>query len=355
MTTPPSGRRVESSQSVPRLLIVLSAYNGARYIAEQIESIRAQTQTDWSLAVRDDGSTDETVRIVEQFTRSDHRIHLCRDQRGNLGSPASFGVLLEHAWASGATYIALADQDDVWMPDKLERQLALLKAHEVAGADHPMLVHSDLAVVDDDLRPLHPSFLRRQRLEHVAVDPLRRLLAQNFVTGCTAVLNRPLLRVVIPMPRVVMHDWWLAQCAAALGYLLFLPEATVRYRQHSANVLGSRRAMQLYLDACRRPWDWWVRGRRNLAAGGRQACELSARLKAISAETPVDQRIVDLVENYCAALRGRLGPLRRLREIRRLGVRPRSLVYPLFYLRILTGVSQAGEPKRDLWPGERRA
>ncbi|HEX6107227.1 MAG TPA: glycosyltransferase family 2 protein [Gemmatimonadales bacterium] len=326
-----------------RLLVLLSTYNGARYLAEQIESIRGQIWTGWELVVRDDGSTDGTIELVEEFARRDRRIRLWRDGRGNLGPAASFGALLEHAWAGGATYAALADQDDVWMPDKLQRELALLQAHEAAGEpDHPLLVHTDLTVVDDRLRTLHPSFLRHQRLEHVRTDPLRRLLVQNFVTGCTVVVNRALLRAAIPVPPVVMHDWWLAQCAAALGTILFLPEPTVRYRQHGGNALGGRGALRLYADAVRRPAEWWVRGRRGLAAGKDQASELARRLEVLAGMVPVDPRTTDLVRRYAAALDGSVGPLRRLREIRRLRVRPRSLFSPLFYLRVLAGFSKAG-------------
>lgn len=326
--------------------ILLSAYNGARYIVEQIESIRAQTLTDWLLIVRDDGSSDSTVRIVEEFARMDGRIGLLRDERGNLGPAASFGALLDHASARGAAYVALADQDDVWRPDKLQRQIELLQAQEAtAGPDHPTLVHSDLIVVGNDLRQIHPSFLRHHRLEHLSVDPLSRLLVQNFVTGCTTVFNRALLRAVIPMPRVVMHDWWLAQCAAALGSLLFVQEPTVLYRQHESNVVGSRGALQLYLNAFRRPLHRWVQGRRNLVSATEQACALATRLRALS-DSSVDPRALTLVVGFCEALRGKRAPLGRLREVRRLGVRPQNLSHPLFYLRILCGVPTGTESSR---------
>jgi hypothetical protein len=352
----------ESARPGASLVIVLSAYNGARYLAEQIESIRSQTWTDWTLVVRDDGSADGTVRLVEQLASADRRIQLYRDQRGNLGPVASFGALLEHAWIRGADYVALADQDDVWRPDKLERQIALLQEHEArAGRGRPALVHSDLAVVDAGLRPLHASFLAHQRLEHVGHDPLPRLLVQNFVTGCTVVLNRALLGVAIPVPPIVMHDWWLAQCAAALGSLLFLPAATVSYRQHARNVHGSPGALRLYRHALRRPGEWWGRGRRSLAAAGRQAGELAARLQALAEQGPVDPRALELVSRYHAVLRGPMGPLGRLREIRRLRVRPRSLFSPLFYLRIVAGLSGAEDPEPEsesepeLWQGVHRA
>ncbi len=334
-------------------VVVLSCYNGARYIGEQIESIRGQSFRDWTLLVRDDGSADATPEIVQRFARTDGRISLLSDGHGNLGPVGSFGALLELARERQSAYVAMSDQDDVWRPDKLERQRELIRSHEASrGRGHATLVHSDLAVVDADLRPIHASFLRYQRLGHVAADPLRRLLLQNFVTGCTVMINAALLRLALPVPRVVMHDWWLAQCAAALGSILFLPEATVLYRQHGANVLGSRGATQLYLDAFRTPVEWWARGGRNLAAAAMQLCELAARVRALSADVPVDPGSRELVERACVALRGGLSPIRRCREVRRLRIRPPSLTVPFFfYTRMLVGLPGNADPTTDTGGG----
>ncbi|MGN6391378.1 MAG: glycosyltransferase family 2 protein [Gemmatimonadales bacterium] len=324
------------------LYIVLSSYNGAQYLLEQIESIRGQSLSGWTLTVRDDGSSDDTPALLERLARADHRIRLLEDGRGNLGPAASFGALLEHANTQAADYIALADQDDVWHPDKLERELRLIQALEAStGASHPLLVHSDLEVVDRDLRLVHPSYFRFQRLDESPAEPLRRLLLQNFVTGCTAVMNRALLRLALPIPQVVMHDWWLAQCAAALGTLHVLPEATVRYRQHGANAVGSRGFAQLYRDAVGNPRRWWAQSRANFADAGAQVCELAARLADLPADTPTNPGAGDLVRQACQALY-EPGPLRRCLEVSALGIRPRSLLAPVFfYLRILAGIRES--------------
>ena len=107
--------------------------------------------------------------------------------------------------------------------------LVAMAAREAAlGADVPVLVHSDLAVVDDALQTLHPSFVALQRIEgDIGPEPARVLVA-NCVTGCATLVNAPLMRCALPMPDVAMHDWWLAQCAAACGEIVFLPEAMVR-------------------------------------------------------------------------------------------------------------------------------
>ncbi len=219
------------------VLILMGTFNGARYIREQIASIQAQTLSDWTLLVRDDGSSDNTVEIIEELARADDRIVLCRDDLGNLGVTANFGRLMQLARERTEPWIAFADQDDVWLPEKLALSLAALPAS--AGAE-PVLLHTDLQVVDAGLQLLHPSFLAYQHLRHVDAEPLNTLLVHNFVTGCTMVMNRALLDVATPVPpEAVLHDRWLAACAATWGRLLFLPQATLKYRQHGGNVRGA--------------------------------------------------------------------------------------------------------------------
>ena len=137
--------------------------------------------------------------------------------------------------------MALADQDDQWLPEKLESSLTLLKQLEqIHGVEMPLMVHSDLALIDSDGTPLGCSYLQRQRL-----DPSRTglddLVLTNVVTGCSVLLNRALLQKALPIPaEALMHDWWLALVASANGVIGFLPEPAVLYRQHGSNVLGAQ-------------------------------------------------------------------------------------------------------------------
>jgi hypothetical protein len=104
------------------------------------------------------------------------------------------------------------------------------------GKKPPILVHLDLDVISEQLERIHPSFMGYQGLTHESRDPLRVLLTQNFVTGCATAINRPLLELATPLPvDVIMHDWWLALCAAACGRIEYLPHALFQYRQHDAN------------------------------------------------------------------------------------------------------------------------
>src|SRR2546428_140439 len=229
-----------SMQTSAQPLILLSAFNGERFIGEQIESIRAQDYSDWRLLVRDDASSDTTVEIVRQIASRDPRIELLTDERGNLGAWASFGILLEEAAKRGASYAFFADQDDVWKPGKISMQLALLRRLESEqGPNRPVLVHTDLEIVDDDLKPIHPSFHQYQQMSFDPADPLGVLMLHNAVVGCTVAANRALISLANPLPAGSAHDWWLALCAAVTGVIRSTGNATVRYRQHAANTIGA--------------------------------------------------------------------------------------------------------------------
>jgi rhamnosyltransferase len=321
--------------SESNLLILLSSYNGERFIAEQINSIRRQSYTDWTLVVRDDGSSDGTIAIVRALAQQDARISLLQDSNGRVGPAGSFGLLLLHAQEAGARYIALSDQDDVWLPTKLARELQRLKDQEaVSGATVPILIHSDLAVVREDLSLLHRSFLQYQGLRHQAEVPLRTLLIQNFVTGSTVVLNRALLEYAVPFPTIIMHDWWLALCAAAFGRLLYLPEATVLYRQHQDNAQGSQGRRAGMLRALQKPLLWWADSETMLRRSVEQARELGARLQRFgSGRSPAWA----IVQEFCSAFTSGCSAVERVRVVYRHGIQPRSFwPYPVpFFTRVL--------------------
>jgi rhamnosyltransferase len=282
-----------------------------------VRSLQAQDHAGWRLLARDDGSTDGTPALLARLAREEPRLTVL-DAPGRLGVVGNFGALLEAARRAGADYVLPCDQDDEWRPDKLSRALALMAGlEERHGRATPLLVHSDLEVVDRELRPLHPSFLAFQGLRHEGEDPLRVLLVQNFVTGCASLLNRALLELALPIPaRCIMHDWWVAQCAAARGAIGFLPDATVRYRQHAANQVGAAGAFG-NLNVLH------ARGRRRFATSWRvaaqtvvQAGDLEARLRERGGASP---EVLALVGGF-ARLAGQ-GPVTRLLAMRRLAVR----------------------------------
>ena len=219
--------------------ILLPAFNGADYIGIQIESIQKQGYTDWKLLIRDDGSTDQTVSIIKEYALQDKRICLIKDGNESLGVIRNIGCLLER---SGAQYIMLCDQDDVWLPDKIEKSLNRLLQMEKDSPGLPQLVHSDLKVVDRSLKEIAPSFRHFQHLDPACSGRINRLLVQNVAVGCTMIMNRRLVELALPMPEgVLMHDWWIALVACALGRIGYIHEPTIMYRQHGSNTLGGKR------------------------------------------------------------------------------------------------------------------
>ncbi len=221
--------------------IIMSTFNGASYIKGQLDSIVAQTHCDWRLLIRDDGSVDATLEIISVYVdRYKDRITLLQDARGNIGPCASFGVLLE---STTADYVALCDQDDVWLPDKLESQLRCIIDAE-AGTDKnlPVLVHSDLRVVDEGGSVVAESFWRYQKLQPSRMQALPSQLVQNCVTGCATMINRSLIKLATPIPeQVIMHDWWLALVAVSCGKVAAINSVTLNYRQHGATQVGAKR------------------------------------------------------------------------------------------------------------------
>jgi glycosyltransferase involved in cell wall biosynthesis len=295
------------------------------------------------LVVRDDGSVDDTLGVVHERAARDPRITLLPPDGRNLRAPASFGVLLAHARAIGASYVFLADQDDVWHPNKIEYSLDVLRRLErERGTDCPLLVHTDLEVVGPRLEPIAPSFAKLQRLPGPGGWHLSRLLVQNVVTGCTAAMNRALLDVVVPFPAVAMHDWWVAQCAAAFGHIEYLPCATVRYRQHGQNVVGAKGFAALCRAALRSPFAWWERGYSNFVGGLQQVREL--RRRAASARLRAGPDVASLIDAYQNAMTRSGTRLMRLRDVLSSGVRPEPpLLHLLFLARVVSYVPSSDE------------
>lgn len=219
--------------------ILMSTYNGAEFLSAQIDSILAQDFRDFRLVIRDDGSTDDTIALLQNYMAKDARVVLTEDDRGNLGARHSFFKLIEK---SNAGFIMLSDQDDVWLPDKISRTLSKIKEMTAAnGIETPLAVFTDLTVVTATLDMIDKSFWNYQRLDPDISQDWKKLLAQNVVAGCTLMINRVAKSVVLPfsIPEM-MHDHWIAARMARHGKIAFLAEPTVLYRQHGRNVEGAK-------------------------------------------------------------------------------------------------------------------
>jgi glycosyltransferase involved in cell wall biosynthesis len=238
---------------LPRVDILLATYNGASWLPELLASLRDQSYQAWRLIVGDDGSTDGTLEILAQAAATDPgRIRLLPAAAERLGPRGNFARLCAE---SDAPYAMLCDQDDVWLPEKIEVTLGRMLAVESReSAERPVLVHTDLCVVDANLATIHESLWRYQRLDPQLTQP-RRLVVQNHVTGCSAMMNQALLRLALPIPdEALMHDWWLALVASVHGCISAIDRATVLYRQHGGNNLGAKRwSLRLILDRALHP------------------------------------------------------------------------------------------------------
>ena len=225
------------------IYILLSTYNGSKYLGEFLESLSSQNITDWVLMARDDGSSDDTKSILAAFAVANPRkVEIVPDNE-NLGASGSFGKLLSIAVGKNeCEYIMFADQDDVWLPDKISKTYAKMQALENRyGKDTPLLIHTDLKVVDVDLDIIDESFWHYQYL-NPKYQKLHSLIMQNNITGCTMMINARLAKLVLPIPsQAIMHDWWIGLVAAKFGKIGYLDSPTILYRQHSSNDTGAKR------------------------------------------------------------------------------------------------------------------
>ncbi|MBO5321493.1 MAG: glycosyltransferase family 2 protein [Clostridia bacterium] len=207
----------------------MSTYNGQKYIKKQIDSILNQTFSDFLLYIRDDGSTDNTVNIIKEY--KDERICLiCAE---NVGPAESFFDLLRQV--DDCEYIFFCDQDDEWYPDKIELML-----REIEKYDEPTMVFSDFTMIDENSAVTSESYEKHCGLQIEKGDKiLPKILAQPYVFGCAAVINRKLAEMVkYPPAGIEMHDCWISLTAASVGNLIYMPIQTIMHRFHSSNATG---------------------------------------------------------------------------------------------------------------------
>ena len=221
--------------------ILLATYNGEKYVGAQIDSILAQKDVRWHLTVSDDGSTDGTVAILEDYVRRyPDRIarHISGKRFGNARD--HFFYLMKNC---DAPYMLFCDQDDVWYEEKVGKTLAALEqAEEAHGKEEPVLAFTDQTPTDENLVPLAPSLMRYQQQYADEID-YRALMMQNVVTGGAAGINLALAKLAarcIDEKQTIMHDWWLGIVAARFGQMVYIDEPLSDYRQHGSNSVGAK-------------------------------------------------------------------------------------------------------------------
>ena len=217
-----------------KVSVCLGVYNGQRFVIDQIESILLQLDPRDELIISDDNSTDASMELLEKY-RSDRRVKVLKNE-GPSGVVRNFENALQR---SQGEYIFLADQDDVWHPEKIDKMLEALQECDLAV--------SDCIVVDEELATISDSFFQ---LNHSGKGLMRNLFKNSYI-GCCMALKRKVLEKSIPFPaNVPMHDMWLGLVAERFFKVYFMPEKLVYYRRHDSNasVLQSRSSLWKRLE-----------------------------------------------------------------------------------------------------------
>ena len=216
----------------------MATYNGEKYLQEQIDSILNQSYTNWVLFIRDDGSTDNTAAIIQEYSdKHPDRIkpvpYAATDLGFGKGAAYNFMACLKYASSfSEFSYFMFSDQDDVWLPNKIKMTLGCAKKVE-KKCPGPVLVYTDLMVVDSSLNLLNKSYYKYCRFNPNYRD-LNHLLIQNHILGCTMLFNKKLANYIIfNSIGIFMHDWWIALISSCFGSTVCLRHPTIKYRQHS--------------------------------------------------------------------------------------------------------------------------
>ena len=221
--------------------ILLATYNGEQFLRQQLDSLFAQSFQNFTILVRDDGSTDKTLEIINTYSQKyPLRVKSIKDKEKNVGATQNFGILLEN---STADYIFFCDQDDIWLPNKVEISLQKMFALENGNITIPSLIFSDMSAIDEKGNITHDSVWQQLHL-HPNYFTLNRLLVQNIPHGCTMLINKAMRNLAVPIPTAAMlHDHWIALLAISCGKFDFIEQPTLLLRNHAQNVTRKKSSL----------------------------------------------------------------------------------------------------------------
>jgi len=277
--------------------ILMATCNGGRYLREQLDSIFAQSHQALLLRVGDDGSEDATAEILEAYRqRYAERMEIVYNGT-RLGVMGNFEALLRR---SRADYVAFCDQDDVWEPEKLARELSAMRELEGDERSVPALVHSDLSMIDASGKRRGDSYFRFRGYRLGETKALGQILGPSGVMGNTVLINAALRERLLPFPASAYpHDYWIGIVAELFGRRKTLNEPLVRYRLHDAN--ASNR-----LETLERKGSWlaWLGGDLKLPYREGTRRELMAHLLGLPLQ-PEERRVVRAFHDYLAGVSNR--------------------------------------------------
>ncbi|MCD6092144.1 MAG: glycosyltransferase family 2 protein [Bacteroidales bacterium] len=225
--------------------ILLSTYNSEAYIEELLESLYSQSYKNWRLIIRDDGSSDSTLVILNKQKKiNPEKFQLIENNKIQLGPKKSYEKLLEQ---STADYIMFCDHDDYWLSHKIEDSLNKIKELENNDPNKAALVFTDLIITDQDLKPINKSFWKYSKINPDNIHSVYKLAINNPVVGCTVMINKKAKSLILPIPdEAIMHDWWAALKVAEAGIIGYIEQPSILYRQHDLNKIGADKVGFLY-------------------------------------------------------------------------------------------------------------
>mgnify|MGYP005765515823 CR=1 FL=1 len=222
--------------------VLLATYNGSRYIEEQLNSLLAQTCSEFVCYIHDDGSSDRTLEICNRYA-TNYPEKFCLLNYPPTGS-ASMNFLSLLAYVDAADYYLFCDQDDIWLPEKFEKTMETMRKSEQENPGIPIVVFTDQKIVDAELNVLSNSFLNYTNKNYGKLS-LKTLLIEGFIPGCAMMINSSLRSLMLKCDdfnMIYMHDWWAMEVALACGgKTVFLNEPLMLYRQHDSNCIGVKK------------------------------------------------------------------------------------------------------------------
>lgn len=222
----------------PKLCILLASYNGEKYISDQLDSIINQTYKNWELIIRDDGSKDETMTILNEYEKKDKRIKILRDDKGNLGFLKNFEELLFNAKEE---FVLFSDQDDFWLKNKLEKFVEKIKGLDEKVLSKPLLIHCNSLVCDDKLEIIKEEFINSKIAKKTNSNIY---FFEYIVQGSASMVNKKMIKESLPfLKNVTLHDRYFHLLSQFLGTRVFIDESLVKYRQHERNEIGANRSI----------------------------------------------------------------------------------------------------------------
>ena len=222
-----------------KIAILLATYNSQNYLDELLNSIINQTHNDWVLYIRDDGSDDNTLLIIDKYVKSYSNIVLLIDSVKGRGSKNSFLWMLQSVESE---YYMFCDHDDIWLNEKISKTYQKMIEVEESNDKAPVIIHTDLIVVDEKLNKISPSFWKYSNIKPF-YSSFNYYSAYNNVTGCTMMFNNVAKKISLDIcPDAPMHDLWLALVVSLNnGIIKYVSEPLILYRQHGKNVLGAQK------------------------------------------------------------------------------------------------------------------